>query len=80
MGFWQGGRKNIDLLELYNAPSHYNNANNIYFRKKSSLFITKAFKNCSSILSLRDFKVHLTGFLAREKLAPERKLVSMDLS
>lgn len=49
------------------------------FVKKSSLFITKAFKNCSSILGLRDFKVHLTGFLAREKLAPERKLVSMDL-
>lgn len=32
MGFWQGGRKNIDLLEQYNAPSHYNYANNIYFR------------------------------------------------
>ena len=47
MGYWQGGRKNIDLLELYNTPSHYNYANNIYFRKKSSLFITNAFKTCS---------------------------------
>lgn len=38
MGFWQGGRKNIDLLELYNASPHYNYANNIYFRKKIITF------------------------------------------